>query len=170
MEIPIGKRISNFIIIIIFSLVIIAIALIVILKVSFFRINGSSMEPTLYPRELVLALPCKNPQRGDLIAFDLEGTMTIKRIIGIPGDEVFIDDDGNVYLNGEKLEEEYTKKKYKGDVEVSNPYKVQKGEYYVLGDNRQDSKDSRLIKVGGIRKDEIESQVIFSISKFKKIE
>ncbi len=169
MEMSVKKRISNIFIIAIFSLIIIAIALIVILKVSFFRINGSSMEPTLSPRELVVAIPDKDLERGDLIAFDLEGTETIKRIIGIPGDEVFIDEDGTVYINDEKLEEDYIKIKYKGDVEVANPYKVQKDEFYVLGDNRQDSKDSRLIKVGGIRKDEIKSRIIYSISKFKKI-
>ncbi len=169
MEMSIGKRIRNIIITVLFLLIITVVVLIIVLKVQFFQINGNSMEPTLTPQELVLALPRKTYERGDLIAFDLEGTMTIKRIIGIPGDTVFIDEEGIVYINDEELKEDYIKMHSQGDIEVPNPYKVQKGEYFVLGDNRQDSKDSRLLKVAGVHEDDIQAKVVISISKFKRI-
>ena len=169
MELTMGQKTRNIIITSIFLLVVVVISLIVILRVSFFRINGNSMEPTLNPGDLVLSVPGKNFERGDLIAFDLEGVITIKRIIGIPGDIVFIEDDGTVYLNDKELKEDYIKAKHKGDVEVPNPYKVQDNEYYVLGDNREDSKDSRLLKVGAIKEGQIKAKIVASISKFKII-
>ena len=163
----IGKKISNLLVIIVFLAVAIIMFLIVILRITTFHIVGHSMNPTLYEDELVLSIPKKAYERGDIIAFDMDGTIAIKRVIGVPGDKIFIADDGTVSVNGTPLNEPYIQSKAKGQVEVVNPYQVIKGEYFVLGDNRADSKDSRLLKVGGIKEDRIRGKIVASISKFK---
>jgi len=168
-EMTIGKRISNLIVTAIFVFVIIIIFLIIFFKVTTYHIVGHSMNPTLTEGELVLAIPQKTYKRGDVIAFDLDDNNTIKRIIGIPGDKVFIDNDGTVYVNDKELNEKYIKSKVRGDIEVVNPYQVIEGEYFVLGDNRGDSKDSRLLKVGAIKEGQIKAKIVASISKFKII-
>lgn len=165
----IGKKISNIVITILFLLVAVCIFTIVILRITTFHITGHSMNPTLVENELVIAIPRDTYNRGDIIAFDTEGTTAIKRVIGTPGDKVFIDEDGTVYVNDKKITEDYITTKNKGDIETSNPCTVPSNEYYVLGDNRSDSKDSRYIKVGTVKKENIKAKIYYSISKVKKI-
>ncbi len=126
------------------------------------------MNPTLEQGELVLSItPRGEYHRGDIIAFDAAEGTTIKRIIGLPGEKVFIDKYGSVFINDKELKEEYLKTKVRGEIETPNPYTVPLNEYYVLGDNREDSKDSRLINVGSIKERNIQGRIIISISKFK---
>ena len=165
-----GKRLSNIIIIFAFLLIVVAIFFIVVFRIQPYKIYGHSMNPTLYENELVLSRKTKKYNRGDIIVFELDNSPTIKRIIGVPGDKVFINDSGAVYVNDQPLSEPYVGSLDKGQIEVQNPCIVSDGDYYVLGDNRADSKDSRLLKVGQIREDLIMGKVFFSLSKFKKIE
>ena len=111
----------------------------------------------------------KDPARGDIIIFPFveangEEVHLIKRIIGLPGDTVDIGDDGNVYINGSIYKEDYilVKTTKSGD-QVSYPFTVPEGEYFVLGDNRGNSKDSRYREVGTIARSEIIGKASFRI-------
>ncbi len=161
----IDSKMIHFILLILFIMLL----SVIFVKVKTYRIFGHSMNPTLTEGEIVLSVKTSKYKRGDIVALEIEGTTSIKRIIGLPGDKVFIDDDGNVFVNDQLLEEKYVKEKAKGEIEIPNPYQLKKGEYYILGDNRGDSKDSRLIKVACIKEEKIYGKIVFSISKVKKL-
>ena len=98
------------------------------------QISGDSMSPTLEHDEIVILLKMNKFQRGDLIGFYYQGKILLKRVIALPEDEVAIDADGNVYVNGEILEEPYVTEKGLGDCDLEFPYKVPGTGYFVLGD------------------------------------
>ena len=75
------------------------------------QISGDSMSPTLQHDEIVILLKTKDFDRGDLIGFYYQGKILLKRVIALPEDEVAIDADGNVYVNGDLLEEPYVTEK-----------------------------------------------------------
>jgi signal peptidase I len=111
-----------------------------------FRIEGRSMEPTLFPNEYLLVNklsygPLGDPQRGDIIVFQAwnDDKDFIKRVVGIPGDEIQIRDD-KVYVNGVPLAEPYLTQP---TTDTVGPITLGADEYYVLGDNRGNSSDSR---------------------------
>lgn len=124
-------------------------------------VNGPSMENTLFNGESVivdkLSYRFSNPQRFDVVVFPYkfeENTDFIKRVIGLPGEKIRIDNEGNIYINGEILEEHY------GKAVIIEPGRAEKeitlgeDEYFVLGDNRNNSTDSRDPFVGNIKKSE----------------
>lgn len=128
---------------------------------SFFHVRGSSMNPTLHDNDLVLCLNTKKIDYGDIVAFKHENNSMIKRVIGKPGDEINIDSSGNVYRNGKLLEEEYVRMKSLGGIEIKLPYIVPENSYFVLGDNRVDSLDSRLYTIGCIKEKDIVGKILF---------
>lgn len=116
------------------------------ISVQYAVVDGPSMQPNLEDgqRLILNKIAYSNPQRGDIIVFppphiDNPEKNYIKRIIGLPGETVEIID-GTVYINGQALEEPYIENS--GGVN-SDPYTVPEGEYFVLGDNRINSSDSR---------------------------
>lgn len=127
------------------------------------NVPTGSMIPTINPGEKIIAsrlayINEKAPQRGDIIIFyypDNEEILFTKRIIGLPGDTVTIQD-GQVYINGIKLVEPYASKT-EGNF---GPYEVPDGHYFVLGDNRSNSEDSRFWRNKYVRKDKILGKVI----------
>lgn len=127
------------------------------------NVPTSSMIPTIVPGEKIIAnrlayINEKAPQRGDIIIFyypDNEEILFTKRVIGLPGDTVTIQD-GQVYINGIKLVEPYASKT-EGNF---GPYEVPDGHYFVLGDNRSNSEDSRFWRNKYVRKDKILGKVI----------
>lgn len=125
------------------------------------RINGNSMEPTLADGEIVFLRQTKEIEKGDLAGFYYGGRVLLKRVIGVAGDRIDIDREGNVYVNGEKLEEPYVKEKNLGKCELTFPYEVPEGMYFVLGDNRAISIDSRIRSIGSIETDQIVGRVVF---------
>ena len=139
--------------------------LLIIFVISFlyfdiYNIEGHSMNPTLYEYDKVIAVPPKNIKRGDIIAFKKENqTLAIKRVIGLPGETIEILSDGTVLINGHELEETYLNSKEIKRVEMEFPYTIPTGEYFVLGDNRSNSQDSRDPKVGLIKKSDIVGRV-----------
>lgn len=125
------------------------------------EVIGPSMEPTLHSEDNLIVEKVSyrfhQPERFDVIVFPFqyaERTYYIKRIIGLPGETVQIDEDGNIYINGEILKENYGKEVIKNPGLAAEPILLGQNEYFVLGDNRNDSADSRDPSVGNIyRKD-----------------
>ena len=133
------------------------------------QIEGTSMEPTLVNGDIVLLTKTTKFGRGDLCGFTWNNKLLIKRVIGVPGDWIEIDTDGTVYLNGEKLDEPYTEHLAVGECDVTFPYQVPPEEYFVLGDMRESSIDSRNTLIGCIKKDQIVGKVFFRIWPLKTL-
>lgn len=127
------------------------------------QISGTSMEPTLKNGEIVVLVKTKKLDRGDVCGFYYSNKILIKRVIGLPGDVVVIDNDGNVYVNGEMLIEPYITEKLLGDCDLEFPYTVPEMTYFVLGDQRSSSVDSRSSVVGCINQEDIIGKVFFRV-------
>ena len=127
------------------------------------------MSPALAHDEIVVLVKTKDFQRGDLVAFYFQGKILLKRVIALPDDEVVIDSEGNVYVNRELLDEPYVTEKSLGDCDLEFPYIVPGTGYFVLGDRRSNSVDSRNSVVGAISQDDIIGKVclrVWPLSKF----
>lgn len=137
--------------------------LIVTLFLPILQISGDSMSPTLEHDEIVILVKTKNIDRGDLIGFYYQGKILLKRVIALQEDEVVIDADGNVYVNEEQLEEPYVTDKSLGDCDLEFPYRVPGTGYFVLGDRRSNSVDSRNSVIGAVSPDNIIGRVCLRV-------
>ena len=133
------------------------------------QIEGTSMEPTLVNGDVVLLTKTTSFDRGELCGFSWNNKLLIKRVIGIPGDWIEIDTDGTVYLNGEKLDEPYAEQLSVGECDLEFPFQVPQEQYFVLGDMRESSIDSRNTLIGCVAKDQIVGKIFFRIWPFKTI-
>ena len=127
------------------------------------------MSPTLEHDEIVILVKTKEFNRGDLIGFYYQGKILLKRVIALPEDEVAIDAEGNVYVNGEILQEPYVTDKGLGDCDLEFPYKVPGTGYFVMGDRRSNSVDSRNSTIGAISQEDIIGKVFLRVWPFTKI-
>ena len=127
------------------------------------RIYGSSMWPTLTDGQIVLSVRTRSFAPGDVTAFYHGNKLLIKRYIAGPSDWVDMDESGNVTVNSEPLEEPYLAEKAFGQTNISLPYQVPEGRYFVMGDNRDASVDSRNTAVGPIAMDQVVGKVFFRI-------
>lgn len=125
-------------------------------------VDGRSMNPTLNDGDNLivekLSYRFRDPERFDIIVFPPQGAPNehyIKRIIGLPGETVRIDYDGNIYINDELLEEDYGLETIQNPGRASEPITLGDDEYFVLGDNRNNSTDSRSDRVGNVKRDTI---------------
>ena len=151
-------------------LVVAAIAvLITTLFLPILQISGDSMSPTLEHDEIVVLLKTKKFDRGDMVGFYYQGKILLKRVIALPEDEVAIDADGNVYVNGELLEEPYVTDKKLGDCDLEFPYKVPANTYFVMGDMRSNSVDSRNSAIGSVSRDDIIGKVFIRVWPLPKV-
>lgn len=122
------------------------------------RVDGRSMMNTLSDGDNLivdkLSYRFGDPKRFDVIVFSPYGTKEyyIKRIIGLPGETVQIDADGNIYINGELLEEDYGAETIRSAGRAAEPVTLGEDEYFVMGDNRNNSKDSRSEEVGNVKR------------------
>ena len=128
------------------------------------EVEGASMENTLHNGDNLivdkLSYRFHDPERFDIIVFPFQfqdNTYYIKRIIGLPGETVQIMDDGSIYINGEKLEENYGMEVIKPETigRAAEPIELGDDEYFVMGDNRNNSSDSRTDMVGNIKRENI---------------
>lgn len=133
------------------------------------QIEGKSMEPTLHNGDVVLLAKTTRFERGDLCGFTWNNKLLIKRVIGLPGDWIEIDTEGNIYVNGKLLDEPYVKQKALGECDIEFPYQVPQEQYFVVGDMRESSIDSRNSLIGCIEKDQIVGKVFFRIWPFKRL-
>ena len=133
------------------------------------QIEGTSMEPTLVNGDIVLLTKTTAFERGDLCGFSWNNKLLIKRVIGIPGDWIEIDTDGTVYLNGEKLDEPYAQRLAVGECDLEFPFQVPQEQYFVMGDMRESSIDSRNTLIGCVEKEQVVGKVFFRIWPLKTL-
>ena len=124
---------------------------------------GNSMSPTLYNGEIIFSVKTSKPEQGDVIAFYYNNKVLVKRVIAGPGDWVDLKEDGTVYVNQQLLEEPYVSELSYGDADVEFPYQVPDGKFFVLGDHRATSADSRHTAVGCVDKEQIVGKIIFRV-------
>lgn len=147
------------------------------------RVSGSSMEATLSDGDNLivdkLTYRIWDPERFDIVVFPYEGpgssdsffgkTYYIKRIIGLPGETVYIDYDGNIFIDGVKLDENYGLSRISNPGIAAEPLKLGEDEYFVMGDNRNNSSDSRFSNVGPIKGSHFTGRALCRIYPFDKI-
>ena len=148
-------------------------ALIATLILPVLQIAGTSMEPSLNDGDIVLLVKKNDLQTGDLCAFYFSNKILIKRVIATPGDYIWIESDGTAYLNGEPLDEPYVSQKALGECDVEFPYQVPENSYFVMGDKRETSIDSRSSVIGCIAEDQIVGKIFckfWPLSEFEFID
>jgi len=139
------------------------------------KVIGSSMSPTLADGDNLIvdkiSYRFHDPERFDIVVFPFryaDKTYYIKRIIGLPGETVYIDEEGTIYIDGEVLNENFGKEVIQDPGRAYEPVKLGTDEYFVLGDNRNNSSDSREPSVGNIHRDQIIGKAWVRIWPFHK--
>ncbi len=144
------------------------------------EVIGSSMYPTLEDGDNLIVSKItyrlEDPKRFDIIVFPFQyenETFFIKRIIGMPGETVRIDESGTIYINDVPLDESYGYEVIQDPGRAIQPVTLGEDEYFVMGDNRNNSTDSRAAVVGSIKRSEIIGKAwvrIYPFNKFGKID
>lgn len=152
----------------IFTLVVVAAVAVLVatLWMPVLQIYGTSMSPTLSEGEIVVSIKGTDFESGDLVAFYLGNRLLIKRCIAGPGQWVDIDEEGNIYVDGQLLDEPYITEKAKGQCDIELPYQVPENTWFLVGDHRETSVDSRNTAVGCIAKDQVVGKVVFRVWPF----
>lgn len=133
------------------------------------KIYGESMKPNLKENDIVLCVKNAKYKPGNIIAFYYNNKILVKRVIAKSSDWVNIDEEGNVYVNDKLIEENYIKEKMRGESDIKYPYQVPEGSYFVLGDKRDTSVDSRSSLIGTISSEDIIGKIIFRVWPLKQI-
>lgn len=151
-------------------IVVVFVAALAVLVSSFFvtvlKVTGDSMTPTLETGQIVIAQNSKEFEVGDLLAFYYNNKVLVKRVIGSPGDWVNIDEDGKVSVNGVELVEDYASDFSLEPTDITFPYQVPENRWFVLGDHRSVSIDSRSSVVGCVTKEQLIGKVVFRVFPF----
>lgn len=151
-------------------IIVLAVAVIVAsLLMPVIEITDSSMKPLLNDNDIALTFKTNKIKNGDVIAFYHGNKILVKRVIGVSGDWINIDQDGYVYVNGNKLEESYVKEFIKGETDEEFPIQVGEKSVYVLSDERDILTDSRNEEIGQIKSDDVIGKVVIRIWPIKQI-
>ena len=121
------------------------------------------MEPVLSENQLVIAVKTHRFKTGEIVAFYYNNKILIKRVIGPAGDWVNIDETGDVYVNDALLDEPYAVDKTLGEGDINFPYQVPENRWFVLGDHRATSADSRSSIIGNVSDEQIIGKVVLRI-------
>ncbi len=128
------------------------------------------MEPTLTEGDIVVLIKTSRLERGDLCAFSYSNKILIKRVIGLPGDYIDIDAEGTVFVNGEPIDEPYISNKSLGECDVEFPLQVAENQYFMMGDQRDTSVDSRSTVIGCVTNDQLVGKIFFRVWPFSGFE
>ena len=142
------------------AFLLIAALIVVIAMLPYVSIYGVAMKPTLYDGDLGIALSAKEYHVGDIIAFRQGDKILVRRIIAVSGSSVSIDEDGIVAVDGIVLDEPYLAENALGQCNISFPFTVPDGQFFVMGDNRIDAVDSRSAVMGCVSNDAVIGRVI----------
>ena len=137
--------------------------LVAILALPILRIYGNSMTPTLREGDFVVSVKGSEFKAGDLVVFYLGNNVLVKRYIAGPGTWVEITEDGTILLDGQVLEEPYVTEKSLGICDLEFPYQVPEESYFLVGDHRETSVDSRHSSVGCISRDQMVGKIVFRV-------
>lgn len=127
------------------------------------QIYGESMSPTLRNGEIVLSVRTAKLQQGEIVAFYYNNKILVKRVIAGPGQWVDIDADGNVYVDNVRIDEPYLVEKSLGGCNIDLPYQVPDGRWFVMGDHRSVSVDSRDRSVGCVSEEQVVGRLMVRI-------
>ena len=149
----------------VFTLVVVAAfaVLVATLWTPVLQIYGTSMTPTLAEGQFVVSIKGSSFEQGDLVSFYIGNKLLVKRVVAGPGDWVDISEDGTVYVNSEALDEPYVTEKAFGQCDLELPYQVPESRYFLLGDHRESSVDSRSSVVGSVAVDQIVGKIVFCV-------
>lgn len=149
----------------VFTLIVVAAfaVLVATLWMPVLQIYGTSMTPTLDEGQIVVSVKGYEFEPGDLVAFYIGNKLLVKRVIASPGDMVDIHEDGTVFVNGKELDEPYVTEKAFGECDLEFPYQVPESRFFMLGDHRATSVDSRNSTVGCIAKEQIVGKIVFCV-------
>lgn len=134
------------------------------------QIYGSSMTPTLQEGQIVISVKSSEFRQGDLVAFYIGNKLLVKRVIAGPADYVSITDDGTVYVNGKVLDEPYITQKALGECDLEFPYQVPESRYFLMGDHRETSVDSRSSTIGCVAEEQIVGKISMCIWPLNEIQ
>lgn len=127
---------------------------------------GTGMSPTLEDGQILIVSKMAEVESGDIIAFYYNNKVLVRRAIAVGNDQISIDIFGAVTVNGKELDEPYIDSKTLGQCNIDFPYNVPSGTFFVMGDNRETSMDSRLAEIGVVTDDRLIGKVVFSIKPF----
>ena len=124
---------------------------------------GDGMEPTLHNQQILMIRKTEQVEPGDMVACYFNNKILVRRVICEGGNSISIDETGAVSINNEPLTEPYVEAPSLGQCDITFPYTVSVGQYFVMGDNRSIAMDSRLSEIGTVSADRILGKIIFVI-------